>query len=172
MKCSCDCKWVVCRRGSSLYQHVWLPVVCVHVLLSKEQTWDVLQTGRRDQLISNDLSLFSITFSLSSLFMISPIALLAFSCLREVSVTTDIHVHTNQLPYSFGACVLSHNHGHFAYLVTSMVEMSLRSPWHMKQLLLHVFTLMSVTLTHLTLSYHCGKLLLKLDLCKCPTFCV
>ena len=45
--------------------------------------------------------------------------------------------HTNQLPHSFGACILSHNHERFAYFVASMVEMSLRTPWHMKQLLVH-----------------------------------
>ena len=134
----------------------------------------MLQTGRQNQLAINDLSLFYVTFSLpSSLLMISPVALLAFSCLREIGVT-DIQTDTHKPTTIFFSV-----HASWAIIMGVLLTLwpvwwkclfDLHGTWsnyyHMRLRKCQILWLTSHCLIH------CGKLLLKLDLCKCPAFCV
>ena len=105
-----------------VYQHVWLPVVCVHVLVVHVSEYCVLS-------LYVSFHILSPSFTFLHLFTRSHLLpLFGFSCLQEIIVSdiqTHTHTHTHIVTTTCFRYMHQDNHVCIAYHIASMVEMYL-----------------------------------------------
>ena len=120
---------IKCCVAAVVYQHVWLPVVCVHVLfISRTDTrhvtnWQMRSTDKQllHHFLSPYFTFYGLTCTVQLFLLLAAFEKLVLQTYRQIHTQTDYHI-------LFNACILRHNHKRIAYLAASMVELSLQTP--------------------------------------------